>query len=74
MKQTEQLKDYFQTVTSEITPLIAQKVMGIERLTSRIFDLKKEGYIFSKVMREDFSGKRYAAYQVVYAPFRPALA
>ena len=45
-----------------VTQLIARQVLGIERLASRIFDLKAAGYTVNKSFCKDFSGKRYVRY------------
>ena len=45
-----------------ITQLIARQVMGIERLASRVHDLKKLGYSVNKSFCKDFSSKRYVRY------------
>ena len=61
-KQTTELVNYFEGVDSSITPLIAQKVLGIERLASRVWDLKQLGYQIEKITKRDFTGKRYTEY------------
>lgn len=51
-----------------ISPLEASKGYGVERLTSRIFDIKRRGDLLStpvqitKEMRSDLPGKRYVRY------------
>jgi hypothetical protein len=62
VKQTEQLIQYFKTVEPRITQLVAGKVLGIDRLASRIFDLKQLGYMIAKATKKDFAGKRYTEY------------
>lgn len=44
-----------------ITPLVASNY-GVERLASRIHDLKKAKFDVRKQMRRDDNGKRYARY------------
>ena len=48
-----------------VTQLIARQVLGIERLASRVFDLKKAGYTVNKSCCKDFSGKRYTRYYLM---------
>lgn len=51
-----------------ISPLEASKLYGVERLTSRIHDIKRQSDIvgtpirITKEMRSDLPGKRYARY------------
>lgn len=45
-----------------VTQLVARQVLGIERLASRIHDLKRAGFDVRKEYRKDFSGKRYVRY------------
>ena len=59
--QVSQLVEYLGTYPY-VTQLIARQVMGIERLASRIHDLKKAGYTVNKSFCKDFSGKRYVRY------------
>lgn len=47
-----------------ITPLKARGVYRIERLASRIYDLKREGYNIRKNIRRDPTGGRYAEYSL----------
>jgi len=54
----------YMTVYPYITQLIARQVLGIERLASRIHDLKKAGYEIEKKFCKDFSGKRYVRYYI----------
>ena len=48
-----------------ITQLIARQVLGIERLASRIHDLKNDGYVIGKQTCKDMSGKRYTRYSLM---------
>lgn len=59
--QTTDLLDYLQE-HNHITPAEASKVLGIDRLAARIYDLKKQGYNINKEIRRDFKGKRYSRY------------
>jgi len=59
--QVSQLKEYLGAYPY-VTQLIAKQVMGIERLASRIHDLKKLGHIVDRSFCKDFSGKRYVRY------------
>ncbi|MCK5613178.1 hypothetical protein KAR91_65495 [Candidatus Pacearchaeota archaeon] len=59
--QVTQLATYL-GVYPYVTQLIARQVLGIERLASRIFDLKQAGYTVNKSFCKDFSGKRYVRY------------
>ena len=59
--QVTQLVSYLGTYPY-VTQLIARQVLGIERLASRVYDLKKAGYIVNKSFCKDFSGKRYVRY------------
>ena len=59
--QVQKLVEYLK-VYPYVTQLHALKTMGIERLASRIHDLKKAGYTVSRSFCKDFSGKRYVRY------------
>lgn len=48
-----------------ITQLVAKQVFGVERLASRITDLKDEGHEIKKQTCKDESGKRYTRYSLV---------
>ena len=48
-----------------ITQLIARQVLGIERLASRVHDLKNDGYDIMATRHRDMSGKRYTRYAFV---------
>lgn len=48
-----------------ISPLEARHVYGIERLASRIDELRQEGYRITTSMKRDPMGKRYAEYRLV---------
>ena len=51
-----------------VSPLEANKIYGVERLTSRIFDIKRTSDILgtpvsiAKELRNDNAGKRYMRY------------
>ncbi len=47
-----------------ITPLIARQVYRVERLTSRVYDLRKSGFQIVAETRLDDSGKRYTHYSL----------
>jgi hypothetical protein len=51
------LRDY-----GSISPLEARHVYGIERLASRVEELKREGYLITTTIKKDAKGKRYAEY------------
>lgn len=61
MKQTDAILSYLKEYPY-ITQLIARHVLGIERLASRISDLKQMGAAFDKEYRRDVSGRRYMRY------------
>jgi len=48
-----------------ITQLVAKQVFGVERLASRITDLKDDGHEIGKQMCKDESGKRYTRYSLI---------
>lgn len=62
-KQVVRLLGYFLFVEPKISQLIAGKVLGIERLAARVWDLRKQGYPITKVTKKDIMGRRYAEYQ-----------
>ncbi len=64
MNQVTQLKSYLQ-VNKSISQLEAGKVLGIDRLASRVHDLKKTGSIVNRTFCKDFHGKRYVRYSLV---------
>jgi len=59
--QVQMLQDYLE-VNGYITPLVARAVFGIERLASRIYDLRKMGVKITVAMARDARGKRYTRY------------
>jgi len=63
--QVVRLLDYLDTVEPRITQLVAGKVLGIERLASRIWDLRSMGYVISTDTKWDHSGKRYTEYTLL---------
>lgn len=64
MCQQETILKHFHKVGT-ISPLEARHVYGIERLASRIDELRKLGYEITTKMKRDPMGKRYAEYQMV---------
>lgn len=54
-----------------ISPLEARHVYGIERLASRIDELRQNGHSIETRQKRDPRGKRYAEY--AYTPVRGAL-
>lgn len=62
--QVVELAMYLLSVEPKITPLVAQKVLGIERLAARIYDLKKAGIDVQKRVKRDYNGKRYTEYSI----------
>lgn len=65
MTQCAQIIEHL-TKYGSISPLEARHVYGIERLASRIDELKKAGFQVSTVYKKDAKGKRYAEY--AFAP------
>ena len=63
--QTEKLLNYFREVEKEITPLVAKQVLGIERLASRIHELREHGWSINRRMKKDAAGHRYASYKIM---------
>ena len=51
-----------------ISPLEARAVYGIERLASRIDELRQNGHAITTVIKHDAMGKKYAEYRSVTAP------
>lgn len=47
-----------------ITQLVAKQVFGVERLASRMNDIKNKGFYVSKETLKDMSGKRYTRYSL----------
>jgi hypothetical protein len=67
MKQNNQVVElamYLLNVEPKITPLVASKVLGIERLAARIYDLRQAGVSVEKNTKRDYNGKRYTEYVV----------
>jgi hypothetical protein len=67
--QHEMILDHLRSVdpdtgkTRGLSQLEAQHLYGIERLASRIDELKNhQGYDIVRVMKQDNTGKRYARY------------
>ena len=59
--QVNMLQKYME-VQPYVTQLVARQVLGIERLASRIHDLKKLGFPINKETCEDMAGSRYVRY------------
>jgi hypothetical protein len=62
--QTERLFQYLRTGRS-ITPLIAGKVLGIERLAARMLELKRCSHACEAQLCTDVNGKRFTQYRIV---------
>jgi hypothetical protein len=65
--QVELLMKHFENETS-ITPVEASSVYKIRSLPRRIMDLKKRGYTFEHVWRNDGMGQRYMRYICTSTP------
>lgn len=61
MCQKQTILNHFRKVGT-ISPLEARHVYGIERLASRIDELRQEGFNIATRMKRDPMGKRYAEY------------
>lgn len=61
MTQREQVVEHL-TKYGSISPLEARHVYGIERLASRIDELKKSGFKITAAGKKDAKGKRYTEY------------
>lgn len=61
MTQRDQVIEHLNKYGS-ISPLEARHVYGIERLASRIDELKKSGFQITTTGKKDAKGKRYAEY------------
>lgn len=75
MKLSKQCKLVLQHIRQHgyITPLVA-KNYGIDRLASRIFDLKTFGFDIVTEMHRDMAGKRYTRYALRQEAFNLSLA
>lgn len=62
--QVKNLIEYLQ-IHGYITQLVARQVFGIERLASRITDLRKLGHKIHAQRKADVLGKRYTQYYLV---------
>ncbi|MCQ4158780.1 helix-turn-helix domain-containing protein [Roseomonas sp. GC11] len=62
MAQTERVLAHLQR-RGYITPLVARNY-GIERLTSRIYDLRKQGHTITAEYKRDDAGRRYTEYRL----------
>lgn len=70
MSQCEIIVNHLQKFGS-ISPLEARHVYGIERLASRVDELRQSGHSIVTRTKKDARGKRYAEY--AYAPIKGAL-
>lgn len=70
MTQVQTIVQHLQKAGS-ISPLEARHVYGIERLASRIDELRQSGHSIVTRIKRDARGKRYAEYS--YAPVKGAL-
>jgi hypothetical protein len=59
--QCDQIVDHLNKYGS-ISPLEARHVHGIERLASRVDELRKSGFKITTTIKKDAKGKRYAEY------------
>ena len=64
MSQKLKVLGYLKT-RPDITQLVAKQVFGVERLASRITDLKDAGHSIDKLTCKDEAGKRYTRYSLV---------
>lgn len=71
MTQREQILSHLQSYGT-ISPLEARHVYGIERLASRIDELKQSGFQIVTTMKKDAKQRRYAEY--TFAPAGALLA
>lgn len=69
MSQREVIVKHLQDYGS-ISPLEARHVYGIERLASRIDELRQSGHSIETRTKKDARGKRYAEY--AYTPVKGA--
>lgn len=60
--QIENLISYFRDGNRYITPAQARQVFGIERLASRMHDLRMLGYTVEAYPMVDAAGTRYTRY------------
>lgn len=70
MNQRDTIVSHLQRLGS-ISPLEARHVYGIERLASRIDELRQNGHSIETNIKFDARGRRYAEYR--YAPVKGAL-
>jgi hypothetical protein len=61
MTQRETILNHLQKYGS-ISPLEARHVYGIERLASRVDELRQSGFKLTTSIKKDAKGKRYAEY------------
>lgn len=61
MTQTETLKSHFR-LRGSISDLEARGVYGIQRLATRVFELKAGGMQIQSVRRKDPTGRPYVRY------------
>ena len=64
MSQTTKVLGYLRN-KPYITQLVAKQVFGVERLASRITDLKDAGHEIGKTTCKDEAGKRYTRYSLL---------
>ena len=62
--QVSQLADYLQK-NETISQLEARHVFGVERLSSRIWDLKQKGFNIQAKRCADCTGRQYTRYSIV---------
>ena len=48
-----------------ISPLEAMGVFGIYRLAARIFELRQDGHVIQKQIKDDGQGRTYAEYSLI---------
>ena len=62
--QVSQLVKYLQT-NKTISQLEARHVFGVERLSSRMWDLKQKGFNIQAKRCADCTGKQYTRYSII---------
>jgi hypothetical protein len=63
LSQVQLLEKYFvENPNGYLTPATARTVFGIERLASRMYDLRLRGHIVWSESRQDSMGNRYNRY------------
>jgi hypothetical protein len=61
--QAVKILGYLNTM-GHITQLYASSEFGVDRLASRVYELRQAGIPIRKVMKKSYSGKRYAQYYI----------